>query len=201
MPELNNTSNVSVGKGVEGGYMYTAPLGTALPTDYSTALPSVWQNVGFLTDEGVTKTIDSDTETYKDLNGDDIYTAVSSRTRKLNLQFAEMNPRSLSEVYGPDNVTETGGVIKVRHNNTEVPHRSIVLELVLRDGRRWRRVIEDAQVTDWDDETVVSSELVVLGVEYTINKGNTTQDFIVDYIQSTASAATQASQSSSSSGN
>ena len=183
MPELNNTANVSVGKGVEGGYMFTAPVGTVLPTDYATPLGEEWTNVGFLTDEGVTRSLDAQSDTYKDLNGDDIYTAISSRTRTLALQFAEVNTRSLAEVYGEQNVIEENDLIKVRHNNAEVPHRSIVLELVMRDGRRWRRVIEDAQVTDWSDETVVSSQLLVMGVTYTINKGNTTQDFIIDYMQ------------------
>lgn len=183
MPELNNTANVSVGKGVEGGYMFTAPVGTTLPTNYTEPLSEEWQNVGFLTDEGVTRSRDADNETYKDLNGDDIYTATSSSTRTINLNFAEVNKVSLGEVYGSDNVIIDGDDVKIRHNNKDVPHRSIVFEFVLRDGRRWRRVIEDAQVTEWEDETVHSSDLLTMGVTYTINKGNTTQDFIVDYMQ------------------
>ena len=35
----NNVANVSSAKGVKGGYIFTAPAGTALPTDYKTALP------------------------------------------------------------------------------------------------------------------------------------------------------------------
>lgn len=179
----NDTANVSVGKGVAGGYFYTAPLGTTLPTDYESPL-SDFENCGFITDEGITASTDSNSETYKDLNGDDILTASSGRTRTIALQFAEMNAQSLAEVFGDDNVTVgVDGAITVHHNNAEMPHRSIVMELVLRDGRKWRRVIEDAQVTAWDDMTVASSELVTLGVTYTLAIGNTTKDFIIDYIE------------------
>lgn len=179
----NDTANVSVGKGVAGGYFYTAPIGTALPSDYESAITG-FENCGFITDEGITASTENSSETYKDLNGDDILTASSGRTRTIGLQFAEMNPQSLAEVFGSDNVSvDVDGSITVHHNNNEMPHRSIVMELVLRDGRKWRRVIEDAQVTDWDDMTVASSELLALGVTYTLSLGNMTKDFIIDYIE------------------
>ena len=187
----NNTANVSVGKGVAGGYFYTAPIGTALPTDWSSPLVG-FNNCGFLTDEGITAATEADSETYKDMNGDDILTASSGRTRTIGLQFAEMNPDSLREVYGDDNVTVgANGTTTVHHNNTEMPHKSIVMELVLRDGRRWRRVIEDAQVTEWDDVTITSSELVALGVTYTISIASTTNDFITDYIEPASSGESE----------
>ena len=182
----NSTANVSVGKGVAGGYFYTAPFGTPLPTDYETALDAAFVNCGFITDAGIKHSTSASSTTYKDLNGDDILTAQSSMTRTLNVQFAEMNPQSLGEVYGHGNVDVSGGVITVEHNNDDMPRRSIVEELVLRDGRKWRRVIEDAQATDWDDVTVAASNLLALGITYTLNKGDTTRDFIVDYIQEEA---------------
>lgn len=42
----NNVDNVSSAKGVKGGYIFTAPVGTALPTDYTTALPEAWKCLG-----------------------------------------------------------------------------------------------------------------------------------------------------------
>lgn len=182
----NSTANVSVGKGVAGGYFYTAPFGTDLPSDYETALDAAFVNCGFITDAGITNSTSASSTTYTDLNGDDILTAQASKTRTIGVQFAEMNEQSLGEVYGHGNVSVNNGVITVEHNNNDMGHRSIVMELVLRDGRKWRRVIEDAQVTDWDDVTVAASSLLALGVTYTLNKGDETQAFIVDYIQEEA---------------
>ena len=34
----NNQANVSAGKGVKGGYIFSAPVGTALPTDIKSKL-------------------------------------------------------------------------------------------------------------------------------------------------------------------
>lgn len=182
----NNKQNVSVGKGVVGGYLFAAPFGTALPTTYSANLNAAFVNLGYVTDEGAVFATDAENNVFRDLNGDTIYTASSGITRTLQVNLAETNVDSLKEVYGQGNVTEASGVITVNHTNDEMPHRSLVLELVLRDGKRWRRVIEDAQVTSWEDLTVLYSELVNYGITYTLN-GDTP---IHDYIQG---AATQSS--------
>lgn len=34
-----------------GGDVYQAPIGTALPTDFTTPLPGAWENIGFLSDD------------------------------------------------------------------------------------------------------------------------------------------------------
>ena len=39
----NNVANVSSTKGVKGGYIFTAPANTPLPTDYKTQLPQQWK--------------------------------------------------------------------------------------------------------------------------------------------------------------
>lgn len=177
----NNKDNVSVGKGVVGGYLFSAPAGTALPTDYTTALNAAFVNLGYVTDEGAVFATEADSNTFKDLNGDDIASSSGGRTRTLAVVLAETNVNSLKEVYGQDNVTEASGTITINHTNADMEHRVLVLELLLRNGRKWRRVIEDAQVTEWDDMTVLYSELVRYGITYTLN-GDTP---IHDYIQAT----------------
>jgi hypothetical protein len=43
------------------GAVYVAPSGTALPTDATTALPVAHEDVGFIHEDGVTETQDTDT--------------------------------------------------------------------------------------------------------------------------------------------
>lgn len=186
MADTNNTANVSVIKGVVGGYLYAAPAGTTLPTDYSTALAAAYVNLGYVTDSGATFSTDADSNTFKDLNGDDIATSSGGRTRTLNVQLAEVKPDSLKEVFGQTAVVVAGsGDITITHNNNDMPHRVIVLELVLRNGRRWRRVIPDAQVTEWGDLTVLYSDLGYFDITFTLNGSNP----IIDYIQSVVASA------------
>lgn len=180
MADTNNTQHVSVGKGVVGGYIFSAPIGTALPTDYSTALANTYVNLGYVTDDGATFSTDVDSDEFKDLNGDVIATSASSRTRTLNVQFAEVKADTLKEVFGQTAVTvAAGGDITINHSNADMPHRVVVMELVLRDGRKWRRILKDAQITEWGDLTVLYSDLVTFDVTYTLNGSEP----IVDYIQ------------------
>ena len=53
----NNVANVSSAKGVKGGYIFTAPVGTALPTDYTTALPEAWKCLGYISEDGYVETL------------------------------------------------------------------------------------------------------------------------------------------------
>lgn len=183
----NNTANVSVGKGVVGGYFFTAATSATLPTDYTTAL-SGFTNIGFITDEGIEAAKDAEQTDFKDLNGDVIASEASSITRTIDLNFAEMNADSLKEVFGQSNVTSASGKITVKHNNKAMPERAIVMELVLRDGRKWRRVIPRAKVTSWESMTVAATDLVTMGVTYTMFP-NSSGDYMYDYIQETASVS------------
>ena len=50
----NNAQNVSVAKPKVGGAIFVAPLGTDLPTDATTALDAAFQNVGYISEDGLT---------------------------------------------------------------------------------------------------------------------------------------------------
>lgn len=186
MADANNTANVSVIKGVVGGYLYAAPAGTTLPSDYGTALAADYINLGYVTDSGATFSTDADSNTFKDLNGDNIATSSGGRTRTLNVQLAEVKADTLKEVFGQNAVTvDASGNITITHDNSDMPHRVVVLELVLRNGRRWRRVLPDAQVTEWGDLTVLYSDLGYFDITFTLNGSNP----IVDYIQAVVASA------------
>ena len=181
----NNAENVSVGKGVAGGYIFSAPIGTALPTDYSTALDPAYKNLGFISDEGISNAVaNSSSDPFRDFNGDTVSSAAPSKTETLTVSYIEIKADTLKEVYGQDNVKDEEGMIVVEHTNDEMPHRVLVLELVLKNGRRWRRVLPNAQVTAWDTMTLVYTDLIKLPVTYTANADAEGRP-MYDYIQST----------------
>ena len=59
----NNTANVSAGKGVKGGYIYSAPVGTVLPTDLDTKLDNAFKVLGFISEDGITISVEEDSAT------------------------------------------------------------------------------------------------------------------------------------------
>ena len=50
----NDATKVSVGKPAVDGAVFSAPIGTALPTSTSAALNAAFANLGYVSEDGVT---------------------------------------------------------------------------------------------------------------------------------------------------
>ena len=180
----NNQANVSAGKGVKGGYIFSAPTGTTLPTDIETTLDPAFKCLGFISEDGYVETVEEDSNDIVDMNGDLMDSSNSNRVESAQFTLAEIKAETLKRQYGDANVTDEGGLITVRHNSDSHPVFAYVLELVLKNGRRWRKVVPQGQSSELDDLTIASSELCqrALTMKYlTDESGNT----CYDYYQST----------------
>ena len=201
----NDTKNVSTGKGIAGGYLFSAPRTAAvlalIPNlkNFSTQLTEAFLNLGYVASDGIVESESVDTSTDTDMNGDAINTSRSNRVETEKFKLVEVKKDSLGEQYGHSNVTDASGLITVHHNNDEREHRVYVAELVLKDGRRWRKVIPDGQVSEVSDLTISSTELVGREVTVTCNAYTWTEgsgssatthvDTVIDFIQSTETSA------------
>lgn len=177
----NQSGNVSAGKGVKGGYIFSAPIGTTLPTDISSTLDQGFKVLGFISEDGFVETIEEDSDDIVDMNGDVMETTNSNRAESATLTLAEIKADTLKAQYGKDNVTDENGIITVKHNSDSHSEFAYVLELVLKNGRRWRKVIPRAKTTELGDMTVASSELCQreMTIKYqTDDDGNTSYDYI-----------------------
>lgn len=184
----NSTDNVSSTKGVRGGYIFVAPVGTTLPTDYSTALPTDYKCLGFISEDGYVETVDSDSEDLVDMNGDLMDSPQTSRVESAQLTLAEIKAMTLKLMYGDENVTDNAGVITVKHNGNSNGTWVVVLDLLLKNNRKWRKVVPLFQCSELDDLTLAVGELAAraLTAKYlTDGDGNT----CYDYIQSTETNA------------
>lgn len=186
----NNAANVSAGKGVKGGYIYSAPVGTTLPTDIETTLDPAFKCLGFISEDGYVETLEEDSEDIVDMNGDLMDSSNSNRVESAQFTLAEIKAETLKRQYGENNVTDEDGMISVKHNSDSHPTFRYVLELVLKNGRRWRKVVPQAQSSELDDLTISSSELCqrALTMKYLTDKdGNT----CYDYFESTETEKTE----------
>ena len=168
-------------------------------SDFTVKLTDAFANLGYVASEGINEAESVDTNTDTDMNGDAINTSRSNRVETERFKLVEVKKDSLAEQYGHSNVTDASGLITVHHNNDEREHRIYVAELVLKDGRRWRKVIPDGQVTEVSDLAISSTELVGREVTVTCNaytyttgtgsSAKTHVDTVIDYIESTETSA------------
>ena len=181
----NSKRNVSGSKGLAGGYAFWAPLGTQAPTDYTTALPAAFENMGYFSEDGASFSDSLEFEEIADANGDNVDRSKSGASATVKLTLIEVMETSQKVLHGAANVSDADGVLTVHHKGDEGDHGVMVLEILLKDGRRMRRVVHDAQRTELGDQTVFSSSAFAREATFAIYKDEATGDFYTDYIQST----------------
>ena len=181
----NNTINVSVGKGVTGGYMFVAPQGSDLPTDFEGELDAAFLNVGYLGDDGIVFSDSSSNDSFYDLNGDSIETSASEIEKTFTVTFREIKKDTLAILVGSANVTDADGKLTAHDKGPNDAAYPVVFELLLKNGRKWRRVVPNCKVGELGDMTVVSTELIGREVTMSALKDATSGDYYTDYYAST----------------
>lgn len=179
----NNSANVSTTKFVQGGYMFVAPKGTVCPTDITSKLGDAFANVGYISEDGFTESVDSDSNDYLDANQDIADSDMGAITETVVAKLIEFNETALGVQYGSKNVsTGEDGTITVDHNWSKSSEEiAVVFELVLKNGRRWRKVIPSATLSEIGE--FVGSRSEVAGREVTLKyladaQGSTAKDYI-----------------------
>lgn len=176
----NNAKNVAIGKPKVGGAVFTAPSDTVVPTDATTALDEAYKTLGYVSADGVTNAISTETETIVAWGGDEVLVDQTGRTETFQLQFIETNEETLKLFYGADNVTVEANSIAVLHNNTAREAAPFVFETLLGD-RVKRIVVPRAVVSETEDVVHTNGEPVSYGVTLTAladAAGNTAYEYI-----------------------
>lgn len=133
----NNANNVVALKPAIGGGAYAAPLGTALPTDSTTALAVAFVSAGYIDSKGVVE-VNGGTATKVNAWGGDLVKVVRS-AHEVTYQFVMLEalgvlPNQL--VYGSDNVTATaatvssGNLLAVKVTSEQLPKQVFVFDMI-----------------------------------------------------------------------
>lgn len=157
-----DVNNVSVGKPKVGGAVYTAPLGTTLPTDATTDLSSAYEGLGYISDAGVTNSNSPSSTSFKAWGGDVVLDAQTEKPDTFKMVFIETtNVNVLKLVYGEENVSgDLANGIHIKANSEEQEARVLVIDMILRNGTLKRIVIPNCKVTTVADITYSDSALV-----------------------------------------
>jgi len=153
----NSINNVVVGKPLVTGGIWVAPLGTVLPTDATTALDAAFVSVGYVTDNGVTKSEKRNTGTIAAWGGDTIAATKKGMDVTIKLAMAELlNKVVQGLIYGDANVVATpatttkGNLLKVTGTSAPTPRKVWVIQ-VFSDAATVRLVLPIAKVMDVGD--------------------------------------------------
>jgi hypothetical protein len=143
-----------------------APLGTAAPTNETTALNAAFASLGYIGEDGITETNGRDTTKIKAFGGDTVAVVQTDHTLTYKLRLLEsINAEALKATYGDQNVTvtaatsSTGQRIAVVKNSIKLPHKEWVFDVI--DGQKKLRLfIPDGQVTTTGDVTIVHTNVI-----------------------------------------
>lgn len=168
MADNRNRRNVLIGAPdveVSGGITLGPPQKDSknFPDDASKPLDAALGHkpAGYVSEDGVTKTVDRSTEKIKDWNGDTIVITQSDHSVTLQLTFMEgANAEVLKLIAGEKNVTTTGNTVKVVDNADELPHRSIAFYIKGGNGSKILVFAPDVQATAVGDVQFVRSDVV-----------------------------------------
>ena len=155
--------------GVSGAIL-RAPLGTALPTDATTALTAAFVGGGYVSSDGVTITPELSTTGINDWSGAEVRKLLESFTGTVKFQLIQFDGDGAKLIFGEQAVTITPAT------TTKGTQVSIAIGGKLPDPGSWvfkmkdglaliRVVLPNAQPTSWDELTFVNNAPIPLGTE------------------------------------
>ena len=189
-----NALNVTAGKPNTSGAVFTAPAGTALPTSASATLNSAFNDMGFVSEDGVTKSTSISTTTIKEWGGAPVLVTQDEKIISVKLKLIEYKRKDVhSFVHGSANITESSGAITIRNNADDPGEQAIVIDMVLRGNIPYRMVIPRGKITSIGDVVYKTNEAIGYDIEITTmldDSGNSVYEYIAAAAASSGASGT-----------
>lgn len=161
------TSAILVGAPVTAtGGVLRAPVGSTAPADAVTALDEAFKKLGYISEDGVTKTVDASDQKIRAWGGDTVKIVRQEHSISYQFTFLESaNAEVLKAIKGEDNVQITpatsdhGGQIVVNETSDMLPRAAYIFDM--KDGdAKIREYVPDGQIAVSGDVTFVHSDII-----------------------------------------
>lgn len=167
---VNDSTMVSLGKFKVGGYAYWAPSGTVLPTDSSTPLAAAFKLLGYLSEDGLTNTTDTDTTEIKDANGMTVMKVITIYAESYQFALLEVLRVEAAKMrYNSDAVTGTDKSMTIKHQMPSDEDFVLVFEIAMSGNVKDRLVIGNGTRAEFGDRQVHAGDAQVYDVTVSAN--------------------------------
>lgn len=187
---MPNVNNVVAAKPKVAGAIYRAPLGTAIPEDATTELGAAFEEMGYVSEDGVAENISRESESIKAWGGNTVMVTQTSKEDTYSLKLIEaLNITAMKATYGDDNVSGTAkDGLTIKSNSKELGSYVYVVDSMF--GKlAFRMVIVNGAVTEIGEIVYRDNEPV--GYELTITaKADADGNTAYKYIQGTDQVTT-----------
>ena len=147
------------------GYAYRAPANdSALPTSTTASLPTGAKDLGFVSEDGLAISTESDVEYIRDWNLDQVRALLTEHSATVTFQMISWTVESLKAWAGEDNVTETASEYVVRINS-KMSRPSAWIFNLKDNGVKRRVVLPNAVVASQGELVLRKGEQTNLEVE------------------------------------
>lgn len=151
------TDAIKVANPKVGGGVFRAPLGTPIPTSYEDELDPAFEALGYVGEEGVSKTEDNESDDKIAWGGDAVADLPGTHAVSYNGTFLESrNATLLKALRGAENViVGPNGAITVKGNAKRPPRAVYVI-----DTDSVREVIPNGQIRTSGDTVFVHNDTI-----------------------------------------
>lgn len=156
---MQNPQNVAAAKPNAAGGVYYAPLGTALPTDASTALAGTYTALGYVSEDGIQPNREQSVDKIKAWGGDIVAALVTEDAKSFEFTLLEVFSKDVQEfVHGVSNVTAvaatpgTKGATLTISDKAFKPEDCILVFEMNHDGKKRRVVVTNADMSITGEE-------------------------------------------------
>ena len=105
------THDVKLGIGDVSGMFYHAPVGTPLPAEANATLDTAWKEVGYVSQDGLSVSINASTESIKDWANRIVRVVVTDSEETAQASVIATTEETLATVRGEENVVSANGTI------------------------------------------------------------------------------------------
>ena len=139
-----NADNIAIVRPVVDGAAWCAASTAATPSSATAALDG-FSSLGWLTEDGISMSVNKETTDLKGFGGDTALTIQTSHDVEFKFKPMEWNEVVAKEMFGDANVIE--GAAKVTINGGDLPTRKYVFDMRGRGNQLIRVVVPNCKVT------------------------------------------------------